>query len=70
MFMLPVLREDEQLLRVIELLQDVGKELTPPALCPTQLHQQQAGVQADFGRPADAQLLKELLACLSMKCAP
>ena len=65
----PVLGEDEQLLRVVELLQDVREELAPPALPSTQLHQQQARVQTDLGRAADAQVLEELLAGLRVERA-
>lgn len=65
--MLPVLREDEQLLRVVKLLQDIGQELAPPPLTSTQLHQQQTRVQTDLRSPTDTQLLKELLARLGMK---
>lgn len=67
---LPVLWEDEQLLRVVELLQDVGDELTPPALGSTQLYEQQAGVQSDLRSTADTQLLKELLAHLRLEHSP
>lgn len=63
----PVLREDEQLLRVVELLQDVGEELAPPALSSTQLNQQQAGVETDLRRPTDAEVFEELLTGLGME---
>ena len=63
----PVLREDEQLLRVVELLQDVGEELAPPALSSTQLNQQQASVETDLRRPTDAEVFEELLTGLGME---
>ena len=65
----PVLGEDKQLFRVVELLQHVGEELAPPALAATQLHQQQAGVEADLGCAADTQVLEELLARLVVEGA-
>lgn len=67
LFVLPVLREDEKLLGVVELLKDVGQELAPPPLASTQLHQQQTSMQTDLRSSTDAQLLKELLARLGMK---
>lgn len=67
---LPVLWKDEQLFGVVELLQDVGDELTPPGLGSTQLHEQQAGVQSDLRSTADTQLLKELLTHLRLEHTP
>jgi len=64
---LPILREDEQLFRVVELLQDVGEELAPPALAAAELHQQQAGVKTDLRSPADAKVFEELLTGLGME---
>lgn len=64
---LPVLGEDEQLLRVVELLQYVGEELAPPALTSTQLHQQQAGVKTDLRCPTDAKVFEKLLTGLGME---
>lgn len=64
---LPILREDEQLFRVVELLQDVGEELAPPALATAELHQQQAGVKTDLRSSADAKVFEELLTGLGME---
>lgn len=66
---LPVLGKDEQLFRVVELLQYIREELAPPALASTKLHQQQAGMKSDLGRPTDAKMFEELLTGLGMECA-
>lgn len=66
---LPVLGKDEQLFRVVELLQYIREELAPPALASTKLHQQQASMKSDLGRPTDAKMFEELLTGLGMECA-
>lgn len=67
LFVLPVLRENKQLFRVVELLQDIRQELAPPPLASTQLHQQQTCMQTDLRSSADAQLLEELFTSLCVK---
>lgn len=66
---LPVLRENEQLFRIVELLQHVGDKLAPPAFASTELHQQQASMKTDLGRPTDTEVLEKLFTGFSMEGA-
>lgn len=64
---LPVLGEDEQLLRVVELLQYIREKLAPPVLASTKLHQQKASMKTDLGGTTDTKVFEKLLACLGME---
>lgn len=66
-YVLPVLRKDKELFWIVEFLQNIGKELTPPALASTELHQQQTSVKPNFRCPTDTKVFEEFLTGLGME---
>lgn len=66
---LPVLGEDEELFWIVELLQNIGEELTPPVFTSTKLHQQQTRVETNLRGSANAEMFKEFLTGLGIEGA-